>query len=79
MIVYMYSNLRNCCIPCGIHLESTIIPSFHVELDGIYLESSGIVMEYPSDSMWIPHRYSIWNGGIVVESHDSIWIPGGIE
>jgi hypothetical protein len=56
-----------------------MIPSFHVELDGIYVESSGIVMEYPSDSMWIPHRYSIWNGGIVVESHDSIWIPGGIE
>jgi hypothetical protein len=43
--IYMHSNVGS----CGIHLESILIPSFHVELDGIQVESSGMVVEYPSE------------------------------
>jgi hypothetical protein len=32
------------------------------------MESTGMVREYPSDSIWIPHGHSIWNDGIYVES-----------
>jgi len=34
----MYSNIRKYRNPHGIHMESMIIPLFHVELDGIQVE-----------------------------------------